>query len=195
MNDDKTLVKRILGGDHLAFTELVETYQQSVFNLAYRMLGDSYEAEDASQEAFLRAYRNLHRYDTERSFKTWLLTITSNHCIDRIRRRRLQKLSLDEMLPSHPALASHDPGPEAVTISNERRDGFQEMLEELSPKYRAVVILHYWYEMSCTEIAEALGTREGTVKSRLFRARRTLADTFLTALPAAASPALVMEAF
>lgn len=87
--DDALLVKQTLAGDQQAFGELVQHYERDVFNLAYRMLNNRGEAEDAAQEAFLRAYTNLDRYDRERSFKTWLLSITSNHCIDRLRRRRL----------------------------------------------------------------------------------------------------------
>ncbi|HOA23809.1 MAG TPA: sigma-70 family RNA polymerase sigma factor [Aggregatilineales bacterium] len=175
MLTDQELVIRTLKGDHQAFAELVERHQGVVYNVCYRMLGDRFEAEDAVQETFLRAYRHLRGYDQERPFKTWLLSIASNHCIDRLRRRRFTKLSIEELLPSHPALASREIGPEEAAVRNERSDSFQGMLEELSPKYRAVVVLHYWYDMSCKEIADVLGTQEGTVKSRLFRARQQLA--------------------
>lgn len=178
MYTDQELVSRSLKGDHQAFSELVERYQGIAYNVCYRMLGDAYEAEDAVQEAFLRVYRHLSRYDSGRSFKTWLLSIASNHCIDRIRRRRMLKLSLDDMLPYHPALASKEAGPEEATVKNEVRDSFQSMLDELLPKYRTVVVLYYWYDMSCKEIADALDTQEGTVKSRLFRARKQLAAQF-----------------
>ncbi len=177
---DQEFVLQSIEGDHQAFSELVERHQQAVFNLSYRMLGDSYEAEDAAQEVFLRAYRHLRRYDLERPFKTWLLAIASNHCIDRLRKRRFSKLSIDELLPSHPALASREPGPEESVVRHERQDRLQNFLEELSPKYRAVIVLHYWYDMSCNEIAEILNTQEGTVKSRLFRARQTLASQLST---------------
>jgi RNA polymerase sigma-70 factor (ECF subfamily) len=140
------------------------------------MLNDRGEAEDAAQEAFLRAYANLDRYDMTRPFKTWLLSITSNHCIDRIRRRRLTWLSLEEPLPPHPALTSDIPGPEEATLMNERNLLVQELLEELSPDYRLAVVLRYWYDLSYSEIAEMLDTTESAVKSRLFRARQTLAE-------------------
>lgn len=175
---DERLVVRTLDGDHQAFTELVERHQGIVYNICYRILGERFEAEDAVQEAFLRAYRSLHRYDLERPFRTWLLSIASNYCIDRLRRRRLQKLSIEELLPSHPALASGEPSPEDAALKSERHDSMQGMLEQLAPKYRAVVVLYYWYDMSCREIADALHTQEGTVKSRLFRARQQLADQF-----------------
>ncbi|MGB1285867.1 MAG: RNA polymerase sigma factor, partial [Aggregatilineales bacterium] len=144
----------------------------------YRMLGERTEAEDATQEAFLRAHNNLHRYDTNRSFKTWLLSIASNHCIDRLRKRRMKFLSLDEPLPSGVALAlsSTDPTPEEHAVRAEREQYIQTMLDELKPEYRAAVVLRYWYDYSYVEIADALDTTESAIKSRLFRARQMLAD-------------------
>ncbi len=175
MDNDQELVARVLQGDSQAFTELVESYQQAVYNLAYRMLGDAREAEDAAQEAFLRAYQHLSSYDPERSFKTWLLSIVSNYCIDRLRKRRLIWLSIEEPLPPHPALTSNMPEPEEAFVSKERDTAIQGLLASLAPEYRAAVILRYWYDMSYAEIAEMLGTTESAIKSRLFRARQILA--------------------
>lgn len=184
-------VRAALGGDQSAFGQLVEYYQRAVFNLAYRMLGDPSEAEDAAQEAFMRAYANLGRYDTERPFKTWLLSITSNHCIDRLRKRRLTWISIEEegIMP-HPALTSSEPGPEDAYLDDERSKNMQALLSQIPPDYRAVVVLRYWYDMSYTEIAEALDTTESAIKSRLFRARQTLAALLE---PAALSPARTMK--
>jgi RNA polymerase sigma-70 factor (ECF subfamily) len=163
-------------GDQDAFAELVYAYQDSVYNLCYRMLSERTEAEDAAQEAFLRAYLNLQRYDPSRSFKTWLLTIASNHCIDRLRRRRLKWLSIeDEALP-HLTLSSDEPEPEDVSILKEQSNALQIILNELNPDYRAAVILRYWYDYSYTEIADILDTTESAIKSRLFRARQILAE-------------------
>lgn len=175
-DNDTLWVQRTLDGDPQAFGELVQLYERDVFNLAYRMLNERGEAEDAAQEAFLRAYANLDRYDQNRSFKTWLLSITSNHCIDRIRRRRLLWLSLEEPLPPHPALTSDMPGPEQAMLTSERNLLVQELLDELSPDYRLAVVLRYWYELSYAEIAEMLDTTESAIKSRLFRARQALAS-------------------
>lgn len=174
--NDVLLVQRTLAGDQQAFGELVLRYERDVFNLCYRMLNERGEAEDAAQEAFLRAYSNLDRYDQERSFKTWVLSIASNHCIDRLRRRRLTWLSLDEPLPPHPALASDIPGPEEAALTNERNILVQELLEDLSPDYRLAVVLRYWYDLSYAEIADMLETTESAIKSRLFRARQAMAD-------------------
>lgn len=176
MLTDQELVLQVLDGDQQAFSDLVERYQKSVYNLTYRMLGNAGEAEDAAQEAFLRAYQHLKRYDPSRSFKTWVLSIASNHCIDRIRKRRLTWLSIDEPLPHHPALNSNAPLPETSAVDGERNAMIQALLEELEPDYRMAVVLRYWYDMSYTEIAEAMDTTESAIKSRLFRARRMLAD-------------------
>lgn len=187
---DHALVTRVLSGDVAAFEGLVEAYQQPAFNLAYQMLGDRHEAEDAAQEAFVRAYRNLDRYDTARPFKTWLLSITNNYCIDRLRRRRLSWLSIDDPLPPHPALFSDAPGPEAEAIQGEHADMIQAMLAKLPADYRAVVVLRYWFDYSYAEIAEATGATESAVKSRLFRARRELAQMLGSRAAANLMPAL-----
>ena len=168
-------VQAALEGDQDAFAELVYTYQDSVYNLCYRMLSERTEAEDAAQEAFLRAYLNLQRYDPGRSFKTWLLTIASNHCIDRLRRRRMTWLSIDDPLPSL-TLSSDEPEPEDELIRHEQSAAIQSILNELNPDYRAAVVLRYWYDFSYNEIADVLDTTESAIKSRLFRARQILAE-------------------
>lgn len=162
-------------GDQAAFGELVRMHQSAVYNLAYRMLANRVESEDAAQETFMRAYANLDRYDMERPFRTWLLSITSNYCIDRLRRRRLTWLSLEEPLPPTAALHSDETEPEDAVIEDERNAMIQALLAELAPDYRAAVVLHYWYDYSYAEIADILDTTESAVKSRLFRARQTLA--------------------
>jgi RNA polymerase sigma-70 factor, ECF subfamily len=170
-------VSAALEGDQDAFADLVYAFQDAVYNLCYRMLGERMEAEDAAQEAFLRAYSNLHRYDPARPFKTWLLAIASNHAIDRIRKRRLTWLSIDQDEPG-PAmsLSSDEPEPEEVALTKERSQAIQKLLDDLSPDYRAAVVLRYWYDYSYTEIADMLDTTESAIKSRLFRARQLLAE-------------------
>ncbi|MBC8098980.1 MAG: sigma-70 family RNA polymerase sigma factor [Armatimonadetes bacterium] len=169
-------VSAAIAGDQEAFAELVYSFQDAVYNLCYRLLGERTEAEDCTQEAFLKAYANLRRYDIERPFKTWLLTIASNHCIDRLRKRRMTWVSIDEPLPATLALASSDPQPEQAALANERSRRIQALLDELPEEYRAAVVLRYWYDYSYVEIAEMLTTTESAIKSRLFRARQMLAD-------------------
>jgi RNA polymerase sigma-70 factor, ECF subfamily len=163
-------------GDRQAFGHLVEAYQVPVYNLAYRMLGNREEAEDAAQETFLRAYRKLRSYDPAHKFSTWMLSIASHYCIDQLRRRRLTWLSLegDDLPPG--ATTSPQPGPERHAMQSEHQAQIQALLDTLSPDYRTVVVLHYWYDLSYEEIAATTDSTVSAVKSRLFRARRMLAQ-------------------
>jgi RNA polymerase sigma-70 factor (ECF subfamily) len=170
------LIAGARAGSAKAFTALVEMYQNPVYNLCYRMLGDPGEAEDATQEAFLRAYKQLHRYDPTRPFKTWLFAIASHHCIDRLRRRRVIWLGIDEEpVLSHPALLEPRPGPEQMAVRREEEATVQGALAELAPRDRSAIVMRYWYDMSYEEIAHATGTTASAVKSRLHRARVCLA--------------------
>lgn len=165
-------------GDKTAFGCLIEAYQGPVFNLAYRMLNNAGEAEEAAQEAFVRAYTRLDSYDPAHKFSTWMLSITSNYCIDVIRKRRAIMLSLDEPLPPHPALQSDKTtSPEAQTVMNEQQQMVQTLLQELPDDYRQTVVLRYWHDLSYEEIADLMQTTVSAIKSRLFRARRMLAQT------------------
>jgi RNA polymerase sigma-70 factor (ECF subfamily) len=178
--DESVWLEEARHGDREAFGKLIGAYQTPVFNLAYRMLGNADEAEQAAQEAFIRAWTRLEGYDPSHKFSTWLLSITSNYCIDQIRKRRAVLLSLDEPLPVHPALMSEkDSGPEAKVVESEQQVVVQNLLETLPAEYRQTVVLRYWYDMSYEEIAEAMETTVSAIKSRLFRARRQLAQTGL----------------
>lgn len=178
MSEETIWITRARAGDQDAFVRLIETYQAAVFNLAYRMLGDAAEAEDAAQEAFLRAYTRLSSYDTQRPFKTWLFAITSHHCLDRLRRRRPTRLSLDQPLAADDTakLAEPTPGPEERAMRSEREAALQKHLARLSPEDRAVIVMRYWYDMSYQEIAQTTETTVSAVKSRLHRARLSLAE-------------------
>ena len=169
-------VNASLEGDQDAFAELLYSFQDAVYNLCYRMLGERTEAEDAAQEVFLRAYSNLYRYDQTRSFKTWILTIASNHCIDRLRKRRMAFVSLDEPIPATLSLSSDEPEPEQALLKNARSEQVQALLNGLDEDYRAAVVLRYWYDYSYAEIARIMNTTESAIKSRLHRARRSLAE-------------------
>jgi len=176
VKDEASLVARAQHGSEEAFTELVEAYQTHVYNLCYRMLGNPQSAEDAAQEAFLRAFQHLQRYDHRRPFGTWLLSIAAHHCIDRLRRRRFAFTSIDEdedgrvlELPDHAA-----PNPEMEAMVKERREQTQDLLQRLSSVDRAAIVLRYWHDCSEAEIASTLHLSVSAVKSRLHRARREL---------------------
>jgi len=168
-------VTKALDGDDSAFGLLVEKYQRPVFSLCYRMLGNSKAAEDAAQESFIRAYNHLKRYDPDRSFATWLLSIASHYCIDQMRKRRLDTISTDA-LPAEIIADQNTPNPENEFRSREKEAMIQKLLNELKPTDRAAIILRYWHQYSEVEIAESLNLSIGAVKSRLFRARQALAN-------------------
>ena len=177
VTDEADWIKMARAGDQSAFGRLVVAYQTPVYNLAYRMLGNAAEAEEAAQETFLRAYTHLRSYDPQRAFRSWLLSIASHYCIDRLRRRRITWLPLEDELAMPDSLTSHSPGPEAAVAQREREEHVQGLLTELSPTDRAAITLRYWYDCSYEEIAETLDLTVSAVKSRLHRARRTLAGT------------------
>lgn len=166
-------LQRVQQGDEGAFTQIVETYQNPVYNLCYRMLGTPQAAEDAAQETFWRAYKNIRRYDPSRSFATWLLSIAAHYCIDKQRRKRLPSIDLDEILEF--AVEDSAPKPEARVVEREFSDDVQRQLAQLSESDRAVLVLRYWHELSEEEICSALSISKSAVKSRLHRARRHMA--------------------
>jgi RNA polymerase sigma-70 factor (ECF subfamily) len=165
-------------GNEEAYCRLVEHYQNGVFNLCYRMLGNRQEAEDAAQEVFWRAYRALHRYDPTRSFQTWLLSIASHFCIDQQRKRRLNLVEIDT--PFEETYHDNSPTPESVYNHNEQASQIEELMNELKPTDRAALVLRYYQQMSEKEIADTLSLSVSAVKSRLFRARKELAQLMET---------------
>jgi RNA polymerase sigma-70 factor (ECF subfamily) len=179
--EEKAWVDQAQHGSDEAFSKLVEVYQTPVYNLCYRMLGEPEAAEDAAQETFLKAYQNLSRYDRERSFPTWLLSIAAHHCIDKLRRRRFISFSLDEEGDDETPIELPDANavdPEAETSRREERQRLHQKLQTLDPTDRAALVMRYWQDASEVEIAQALGLTVPAVKSRLHRARRELADSW-----------------
>lgn len=171
--DDYQLVVQAKKGDDQAFSQIVETYQSSVYNLCYRMLNNAGDAEDAAQETFLRAYKSLKKYDPNRSFITWLLSIAAHYCIDQIRKSRSVLLPVEEIFNNkHPYRERIS---EEIVIQNEQQKIVQDLLDILEPKDRAVVVMYYWYNFPYKDIAKALSLTNSSVKSRLFRARKKMA--------------------
>ncbi len=187
MNEEMTWILQARQGNDEAFTRLLEQYQTPVYNLCYRMLGEPEQAEDAAQESFLRAYQNMTRYDPQRPFATWLLSISAHHCIDRLRRRRFTLFSLDAEREDDdrpielPDVHALDPEREAVRRDEQRE--VQSALHGLEATDRAAIILRYWYDFSEVEIAESLHLTVSAVKSRLHRARKAVARLLLANSP------------
>jgi RNA polymerase sigma-70 factor (ECF subfamily) len=178
-NNEAEWLQAAQNGSEEGFTYLIEKYQTPVYNLCYRMLGNAGDAEDAAQETFWRAYQAIKRYDPTRSFITWLLSIAAHYCIDQQRRRRLPTLDLD-VLPEED-VPDHDPNPEHEVGRIEETEAMQRLLSNLNSQDRAAIVLRYWYDFSEEEISQSLSISVSAVKSRLFRARRLLADVYQAA--------------
>jgi RNA polymerase sigma-70 factor (ECF subfamily) len=137
------------------------------------------DAEDVTQEAFVRMFRALERYDTSRPFAAWLMTIASRLCIDHIRRRRVNPVSLTQQEPDSEERYEMDvedpgPGPDEVTSNSEEERRSNDLIQSLPPHYRVVVVLRHQQDLSYEEIAQALNLPLGTVKARIHRAREIL---------------------
>lgn len=171
---DTALVELVLSGNQDVFAVLVERYKDAVQNLAYRMLGNTTEAEDVTQEAFVRAYTQLATYKAAHKFSTWLLSIASHLAIDQLRRRRFLALPLEDV-PFLEWIVDVGTGPEQFALQGEQQDEIQSYLQRLPGKYRAVIVLRYWYDFSYEEIAQTLNLTPPLVKARLHRARELLA--------------------
>ena len=174
---EQVWVTQALKGDQQAFNKLVEAYQRPVFNLTYRMLNDPEEAADAAQETFLRAYSRLKQYNPDHKFSTWVFSIANHHCIDRLRKRKVTSVSIDNN-PVLQNLESELPRPEGTTMKREQAAELQALLNNLEPEYRTPLILRYWEELSYEEIAQSMELTVSAVKSRLFRARKQMAELY-----------------
>lgn len=162
-------------GDQAAFSHIVEKYQRPVYNLCFHMLRNPEDAEDAAQEVFLRAFARLESYDPQRQFSTWLFAIASHYCIDRLKRQRVS-VDWEDVVNWYAGDETETVHPERALLRAETAQEAQRLLQTLRPDYRAVVILKYWHTMSYEEIAQTLQTTVSVIKSKLFRARRMMAQ-------------------
>ena len=174
---EEQLIRRAQQGDNVAFEELLLLHQKKVYNLCLRMSANPDDALDLSQEAFLRAWRSLGQYQFEASFSTWLFRLTSNICIDFLRRKkRRQETSLTESYDDSDdgaefSVPDAQPGPEQQAMTNETKIELARAMEQLSPEHREILQLRVIEDLQYEQIADILGVRVGTVKSRLARAR------------------------
>ncbi len=180
-----SLIRRCRAGDTAAWAELVHVYNRRVYNICYRFCGSETDAQDLTQDVFLKLYRTLESYDASRgSFMTWLAAMTRNLLVDHFRRTRQERLT--DSLDSSPAgeedaprpadqLADKGPSPDAFVRSRQTQSLVQQALGKLSPELREAVILRDLQDMDYREIAQALHLPEGTVKSRINRGRTELA--------------------
>jgi RNA polymerase sigma-70 factor (ECF subfamily) len=180
-------VRRLKQGDERAFQEMVQTYQDRIFGLMYRMIGNRQEAEDLAQEVFISVHRAIGNYRGEGRFYTWLYRIASNTCKNRIKYlkgRNFHRASdIDETPAAHMAgkdgaavvsFTSHVPAPDQVVEGNRLEGIIQRELAQLEPEHRLLIVLRDVQGMSYQDILKVTGLQEGTLKSRLHRARVAL---------------------
>jgi RNA polymerase sigma-70 factor, ECF subfamily len=169
--DDRDLVERFKSGDREAFEELLRKYQDRIYNVCHYMLQDTGDAQDAGQDVFLKAYGNLKAYRPDSSLYTWLYRIAVNACLDYNKKSRPKPFEDESVVDDFPSV---QPSPERLYQSKETGRAIETALQKLPKKLRAAIVLKEIEGLSYEEIAEALDTSVGTVKSRISRAREEL---------------------
>jgi RNA polymerase sigma-70 factor (ECF subfamily) len=185
--NDSDLISRAKNGDSKSYDKLLKKYKNSVYSLVLRMVRNSQEAEDLTQEAFIKAFNSLASFNEEYAFSTWLYKIATNNCIDFFRKRKLQTYSLDKPIQYKDSEIQHDIpdpdlNPEKSIMASERNKLIKEAINKLPEKYHRAIVLRHSEEKSYEEIAEILGLPLGTVKARIFRAREMLNKTLKDSL-------------
>ncbi|MFN8310171.1 MAG: sigma-70 family RNA polymerase sigma factor [Chitinophagales bacterium] len=180
MNADLELVNKAKNGDQAAFAKLMSRYRESVFFMVLKMVHNRDDAEDLTMVAFSKAFHNLANYSADFAFSTWLFRIATNNCIDHIRKKKLQTTSIDQTTNTEDgestpiAVKDKELTPEENIIKEQRASNMRTVLQQLNPKYRQLIELRYFQELSYEEIAEQLDLPLGTVKAQLFRAKDML---------------------
>lgn len=181
--DEHMLVNAAKGGDVAAFEELVNRYESKILRLTRNITGNREDAEDAMQDAFLKAYAHLDGFQQDSRFYTWLVRIAANEALMRLRKRRPGQVSLDEPVEGDTDLMPREledwrPNPEREYAQAELQALMAEVLEKLEPEFRIILVLRDIEELSTQETADALGISVPNVKSRLLRARLKLREKF-----------------
>ena len=174
---DIDIINQCLAGNVDSFEILVERYKRIVYNTAYRMMGNKEEAEDVSQEAFLRIYNSLARYNPEYKFTTWALKITTNLCLDSLRKRKGETVPIDDGFE----LRDNSDTPEEEYIRKENQRLVQNAINKLPGKYKEFLILFHQRNLSYQEIMDVTGESLTIVKNRLYRARQMLKEELIKA--------------
>ncbi|MCL4869440.1 MAG: sigma-70 family RNA polymerase sigma factor [Anaerolineae bacterium] len=180
---DRELVSRVTQGDEEAFAWVVRRYQGVMFNVAYRLLGNRREAEDATQEAFIRAYQAMPSFDLTRPLSPWLKRITTNLCLNWLEKERARpQITVSELTAPDDEVGALEQfpapqvSPEQQVSEMEQGQRIRSALRQLPVRYRVVIELRHYQELSYEEIAAALDIPVSTVKSDLFRARKQLGE-------------------
>src|SRR3954464_10422244 len=171
-----SLIEQCLTGDQAAWEAIVKQHWRKVFNVAYKFVGKHDEAEDLTQDIFLKIFRSLDTFDRRANFQTWLISVSRNLCIDHYRSVRKERETIDREVDANELTpASRDPGPVAALEQRDRVTLLRQAMLELPETLRTAVLMRDIQELSYQEIAERLGLPEGTVKSRINRGRTELA--------------------
>jgi RNA polymerase sigma-70 factor (ECF subfamily) len=176
---DYKLVQQAVNGDERAYAELMERYKDAIYYMLLKMINNKSDAEDLTIEAFGKAFKNLEQYTPNYAFSTWLFKIATNNCIDFIRKKKANMVSLDQSNDDQEntftaPLQADGLDPEEDMIKHQRKSLMREVVGKLKPRYRTLVELRYFKEYSYEEIANELDLPIGTVKAQLFRARELL---------------------
>ena len=177
MTREQELIVREKQGDIQAFEPLIEAYEKQIYHLCLRMTGNPEDARDLTQESFLKAWQKLGQYHVESAFSTWLYRLSSNLCIDFLRqqkRRTVFSLTTEEDTGEELEVASVDPSPEEIVLQMDDHRAVADAMKELDEDHRLILTLRVVEDMPYEQIAQGLGVKEGTVKSRLARARTKL---------------------
>lgn len=178
-------IKEVKKGDHHAFEEIVLLFQNRIYEHCLRLVGNPHEAEELAQEAFIRAYVNIHSYDLKRKFSTWLYRIATNVSIDRLRKRKPDyyldaTIQGTEKLNMYSQLAASDYIPEEELSARELQGFVHEQILNLPPLYKSIIVLRYLNDFSLKEISEMMDLPVGTIKTRLYRGRELLRKKLLS---------------
>ena len=177
---ENVLIEKSKKGDIVAFEKLIETYQTKVFNIAYNMLNNYDDANDVAQEVFIRVYKSIKNFKGESSFSTWLYRITTNVCLDEIRKRKNRNVvSIDEDIPFDDGevtrqIVDDSPTPDIIAEKKELREIVNDAIDKLSEEHKTVIVLRELQGLSYEEISNIINCPERTVKSRINRARGAL---------------------
>jgi len=178
--DEALLLKRLQAGDKEAFADWVIAHQRGIYGYCLRLTGSQEDAEDLTQEVFIRAYRGIHRFRQQSQLSTWLYQIAHNACVDYLRRvKKARVLSIqaqEEERPGREMVSDTQPLPEQRAVQRENIDALKACLETLSRSHRAVTVLRHMRHLSYQEIAAVMKIPLGTVKSHVSRARQHLRD-------------------
>ncbi len=179
--EDVELISRAKAGEEKAFRAILVKYQRSVYSICMRMVQDRELAADLAQDAFLKVFRMLDRYDPTYAFSSWLFKITSNLCIDHLRKRRVETYPMDAPVGGDEGefarqYEAPDPTPETQLIRKEQMTALKKAIETLPPHYRIIILLRHQEDLSYEQIAETLDVPLGTVKARIHRAREMLKE-------------------